>query len=85
MLGATWSLSYYLDNVFVIKVLETSSIVSDKTLWVDMTRLGEMVLEEEKLKWIRWMVNCSWQISLIKRGTSTFKMVKVLETSKLRN
>ena len=52
----------YIDNTFLISVLPTISIVNDKQLRVDITRLREMISKGKTRICIRGMENCSWQI-----------------------
>ena len=72
----------FTDNGSLTETLQTSKIVCDKRLRVDIARLREMVEEEEiNVTWVKGtgqLADC-----LTKRGASTSKLLDVLSSSKL--
>ena len=72
----------YVDNVSLKETLNTSTIVSDKRLRVDIARLREMVHREEiRVCWIEGKSQIA--DALTKRGSSNEKLMQVLKSSTL--
>ena len=72
----------YVDNVSLKDTLNTSTIVSDKRLRVDIARLREMVVRNEiKVFWVEGKRQIA--DALTKRGASTDKLIHVLESCEL--
>ena len=73
----------YTDNRSLTNALETSTIISDRRLRVDIARLREMVSKSEiKVFWVDGKLQLA--DCLTKRGASTFKLLEVLNTSQLQ-
>ena len=72
----------YVDNVSLKETLNTSTIVSDKRLRVDIARLREMVHHEEiRVCWIEGKSQIA--DALTKRGSSNEKLMQVLKSGTL--
>ena len=72
----------FTDNKSLTSTLETSNLISDRRLRVDMARLREMVSEEEiSVFWVSGDLQLA--DSLTKRGASTLKLLKVISKAKL--
>ena len=72
----------FVDNVSLKDTLNTSTIVSDKRLRVDIARLREMVFRKEiKVSWVEGKRQIA--DALTKRGASTEKLIHVLESCEL--
>lgn len=73
----------YTDNCSLTSALETSTIISDRRLRVDIARLREMVAKSEiKVFWVDGKLQLA--DCLTKRGASTIKLLEVLNTSQLQ-
>ena len=72
----------FTDNKSLTRTLETSNLISDRRLRVDMARLREMVSKEEiEVFWVEGGLQLA--DSLTKRGASTLKLLEVLSKAKL--
>ena len=70
----------FTDNGSLTSALETSTIISDRRLRVDIGRLREMVLKKEIVVfWVEGKMQLA--DSLTKRGASTFRLLEVLDSS----
>ena len=73
----------YTDNSSLTSALETSTIISDRRLRVDIARLREMVAKSEiKVFWVDGKLQLA--DCLTKRGASTFKLLEVMNASQLQ-
>ena len=76
------SVECYTDNSSLEETIHTSNIISDRRLRMDMSRVREMVREEEiKVFWL----DAKDQLAdaLTKRGASTARLLEVLQSSKI--
>ena len=72
------------DNNGLFDAIDTTNVILDKHLRVDMAALRKM---HEKNKFMLHWTECSQQLAdvLTKKGTSKTKLLQVLESSKLFN
>ena len=72
----------YTDNSSLEETIHTSNIISDRGLGVDMSRVREMVREEEiKAFWLE--AKDQLADALTKRDASTVRLLEVLQSSKI--
>ena len=82
MLSFLSSVECYKDNSSLEETVHTSNIISDWRLRVDMSRVREMVREEEiKVFWL----DAKDQLAdaLTKHGASNARLLEVLQSSKI--
>ena len=82
-LKKTPAIECFTDNKSLVEMLHTTKIISDMRLRVDVSKLREMVIIGEiKVDWVEGRNQLA--DTLTKRGASSDKLLKALETAQLQ-